>query len=121
MAEHGVAEISPHLSIAEIDHAERQIAEWRRAYSFWRDGDMWEARNRAALACARYVQQICSETFVAARNALVWAADATGDGAIFDEFLPDFGERHAASRRRLILAAELYHANRPRRAATATG
>lgn len=120
LAEHAIAETSPSLTIAEIEKAERQLAAWRRAYPFWREGDLWEARHRAALACARYMRQAGFENFIAARNALVWAVDASGACAVFAEFIPDFGERHAASRRRLIEAAEAYHANRQRAARTAS-
>jgi hypothetical protein len=114
LEEHGDAEVlhTPlHRPIdrlppmTRITLAERKVAARRRAYPFWQDGDVWEARNLAGLASARFLHQPNAANRAAACQALLVAYLYSGQNAPVGDLIPDYGQRWDARREQLVTAA----------------
>ena len=114
MGEHGDAEalhtpqhrpIDRLAPLTRIALAERKVSARRRAYPFWQDGDVWEARNLAGLASARYLHQPNAANCAAACQALMVAFLYSGQNAPIAEFIPDYGQRWDDRRQQLTDAA----------------
>lgn len=112
LAEHRAGEINPHLTLEGIERAERQVTAWRRAYPLWSEGDVWEARHLAPLACARYMRQPSHENLSAASRAILTALDTVDAATPVTEFIPDHGRQEdEVNRAKLIEAATTFCVN----------
>ncbi|MEI6643962.1 MAG: reverse transcriptase domain-containing protein [Novosphingobium sp.] len=91
--------------IARITLAERKVAARRRAYPFWQDGDVWEARRLADLASARFLHQPNAANRAAACQALMVAFLFSGQSEPITDLIPDYGRRWEDRRQQLTDAA----------------
>lgn len=92
--------------ITRIALAEHKVSARRRAYPFWQDGDVWEARKLASLASARFLHQPNAANRDAACQAMLVAYLYSGQNTPVAEFVPDYGRRWDDRRQELIEAAE---------------
>jgi hypothetical protein len=81
-----------HVRADELDRAITRVANWRRYYPHWEDGDLYEARYIAELKAKRFFVEQSPRNFTEA-VAAVCSAYLAWDGLIEpEEFLPDFHE-----------------------------
>jgi hypothetical protein len=93
------------VPLTRIALAERKVAARRRAFPFWQDGDVWEARNLAELAAARFLHQPNAANRDAACQAMLVAFLYSGQNTPVSEFVPDYGQTWEPKRQQLIDAA----------------
>lgn len=90
-----------HVTVAQLESVMSQVANWRRYYANWPDGDRNEAEYLAGLKARRYIEERTSINLTEAVSALTEAHLLTGEAP--GVWVPDTGTPAGRRRRHEIL------------------